>query len=49
MVKIALSLLEDKEKQKDLQTNIGQLAKPNAAETIANEVIALCATKPTMP
>jgi UDP-N-acetylglucosamine--N-acetylmuramyl-(pentapeptide) pyrophosphoryl-undecaprenol N-acetylglucosamine transferase len=49
MVKMALALLEDEEKQKDLQTNISQLAKPNATETIANEVIALCATKTNKP
>jgi UDP-N-acetylglucosamine--N-acetylmuramyl-(pentapeptide) pyrophosphoryl-undecaprenol N-acetylglucosamine transferase len=45
MVKMTIALLEDKEKQKDLQANIGQMAKPNAAETIAREVIALCASK----
>lgn len=49
MVKMTIALLEDEEKQKDLQANIGQLAKPNATETIANEVIALCATKTNKP
>lgn len=45
MVKMIIALLEDEEKQKDLQENIGKLAKPDAAETIAREVFNLCLNK----
>ncbi len=45
MIKRAIELLEDEEKQKDLQANIGLLARPKAAETIAEEVIKLCTSK----
>ena len=35
----ALELLNDKNKQKELSSNIGKLAMPNADEVIAKEVI----------
>ncbi|PTQ95025.1 UDP-N-acetylglucosamine-N-acetylmuramylpentapeptide N-acetylglucosamine transferase [Mucilaginibacter yixingensis] len=39
LVDTALALLNDKDKQKTLSTNIGKLAMPNADEVIAKEVI----------
>lgn len=45
MVKMVIALLQDEEKQKDLRENIGQLARPDAAETIAREVLDLCINK----
>ena len=41
MVKKALSLLDDEEMQRELGSNILKLAKPNAAEDIAAEIIKL--------
>ncbi|MFC6999204.1 undecaprenyldiphospho-muramoylpentapeptide beta-N-acetylglucosaminyltransferase [Rufibacter roseus] len=37
----AFNLAKDKEKQKELSQNIGQLAKPHAAETIVHELLKL--------
>lgn len=37
----SIALLEDKERQQYIGKNIKALAKPNAAEDIANEIIAL--------
>lgn len=41
MVPMVINLLQDEDRQKELANNIGKLAKPNAAETIATEVISL--------
>lgn len=41
LVDTLLDLLANEEKQKELRTNIATLSKPNAAETIAREVISL--------
>lgn len=41
LVDTALELLNDKEKQKTLSTNIGKMAMPNADEVIAKEVMKL--------
>jgi len=45
MVNMVIALLQDEEKQKDLRENIGQLARPDAAEAIAREVLDLCLNK----
>ncbi|MBK7873652.1 MAG: hypothetical protein IPJ74_24815 [Saprospiraceae bacterium] len=41
MIAKALELLDDEVLKQELSTNIKQLAKPNAAEEIANEVLKL--------
>lgn len=38
----ALALLRDPQQQEMLSKNIRQFARPNAAETIAREVLRLC-------
>jgi UDP-N-acetylglucosamine--N-acetylmuramyl-(pentapeptide) pyrophosphoryl-undecaprenol N-acetylglucosamine transferase len=39
LVDTALNLLNDKDKQKTISTNIGKLALPNADDVIAKEII----------
>ena len=43
LVESALQLVNDEEQVKSLETNIAALAKPNAANDIANEVMKLIA------